>query len=150
MGAAQVAGALAQQGLGEVDVSFLGSDLVVAKRFEMAGSTVSVGFMAKPAFDAGCMSMTITSMMVADKTLSVADAAEMLGPEAAAALQPTSTCFADALPVGAKITGVSVRGQAIVMQFDIDPLSAPDEDLIAIGSDRDLGFATPAAPSASE
>lgn len=106
---------------GALDVVFSDTEMSFGVDLSAGGQSVPLLVSVTPRFDAGRVSTAFSSMTLGDTTVTAAQAAEQLGPETATALQPVSTCIAEAMPLGVRVTDISTREREMVLTFEVDP-----------------------------
>jgi hypothetical protein len=114
---------------GVVDVSISDTEISFGIDLAVGGQSMPLALGLTPGFDGGRVTTAVSSLTLGETTLTAADAAAQLGPDAAASMQPASFCVADALPVGVRVTDVLLRQGELVIAFDVDPRTWADPAL---------------------
>ncbi|MFG6504470.1 DUF2993 domain-containing protein [Microbacterium sp. P05] len=114
---------------GAVDVVFGSTEMSFVVDLGVGGQNVPFTVAVTPKFDAGRFTTDLSSLTLAGTAITAAEVEGQLGDGAAARMQPTSTCIAEAIPSGLHVTDVFLSENELVMSFEVDPRITVDPAL---------------------
>lgn len=109
-------------------------DVTASTELTFLGITVPVGVSLTPSAADGDIVLTPTRLQVAGADVSADDLKSRFGGLADAVIKDYTVCIAQYIPAGMTLTDVSVEGDEVVADFDVDGRIASDPALQAPGT----------------
>jgi hypothetical protein len=109
-------------------------DVTMSTEVSVFGVGIPVSVSLTPSAVDGDLVLTPASLQLAGAEITAEDLSDRFGRLADAVLRDWTVCIAEYIPAGLTLTAVTVDGDALVADFDIDGATISDPDLQANGA----------------
>lgn len=109
-------------------------DVTMSTELEFFGLSVPIGVALTPTVADGDLVLTPSQLQLAGADISADDLRDRFGVFADTVLRDWSVCIAQYIPAGLTLTGISVEGDDVIADFDIDGAIVSDPALQENGS----------------
>jgi LmeA-like phospholipid-binding len=108
-------------------------DVTMSTELSLFGLSLPVGVALTPSAVDGAIVLTPASLQLAGSDISAASLKTQFGGLAETVLRDWTICVAQYIPAGATLTGISVAGDEVVAELEIDPAIVTDTSLQEVG-----------------
>jgi len=105
----------------------------MSTELRLFGISLPVGAALTPSAVDGAIVLSPASLQLAGSDISAASLKSQFGGLAETVLRDWTICVAQYIPAGATLTGISVTGDEVVAELEIDPAIVTDTALQEVG-----------------